>query len=113
MGRKPVVLLPGLICNERGHDADVCDPVCNDFEPICNDCEPEPKTQLQSICARLSDDCDPAAGCLQVITDSRGRNIFGRDRSLEADAFGVNHPREICYETQVGSAIEVSFFCSW
>src|SRR5271157_285043 len=47
MGRKPVVLLPGLICNER---------------------EPEPKTQLQSICARLSDDCDPAAGCLQVIT---------------------------------------------
>ena len=68
MGRKPVVLLPGLICNERGHDADVCDPVCNDFEPICNDCEPEPKTQLQSICARLSDDCDPAAGCLQVIT---------------------------------------------
>ena len=68
MGRKPVVLLPGLICNERGYDADVCDPACNDFEPICNDCEPEPKTQLQSICARLSDDCDPAAGCLQVIT---------------------------------------------
>jgi len=65
---KPVVLLTGLICNERAHDADVCDPVCNDFEPICNDCEPKPKTQLQSICARLSDDCDPAAGCLQVVT---------------------------------------------
>ena len=70
MGRKPVVLLTGLICNERAHDADVCDPVCNDFEPICNDCEPKPKTQLQSICARLSDDCDPAAGCLQVVTDN-------------------------------------------
>jgi len=25
MGRKPVVLLPGLICNERAHDADDCD----------------------------------------------------------------------------------------
>ena len=68
MGRKPVVLLPGLICNERAHDTDDCDLVCNDFEPICNDCEPEPETQLQSICARLCDDCDPAAGCLQVVT---------------------------------------------
>jgi hypothetical protein len=61
---KTVVLLPGLICNERGHDADVCDPGCNEFEPFCNDYEPEPKTQLQSICARLSDDCDHVAGCL-------------------------------------------------
>ena len=84
MGRKPVVLLPGLICNERAHDADICDPVCNDFEPICNDCEPEPKTQLQSICARLSDDCDPAAGCLQVITATHLNNAStgGLDVSL-------------------------------
>jgi hypothetical protein len=27
--RKPVVLLPGLICNERAHDNDDCDPVCS------------------------------------------------------------------------------------
>jgi hypothetical protein len=86
MGRKPVVLLPGLICNERGYDADDCDPACNDFEPICNDCEPEPKTQLQSICARLSDDCDPAAGCLQVITAMS----VNRPRWVTPTGVGVN-----------------------
>ncbi len=77
MGRKPVVLFPGLICNERARDADICD-------PGCNDCEPEPKTQLQSICARLSDDCDPAAGCLQVITATHLNNAStgGLDVSL-------------------------------
>jgi hypothetical protein len=70
LGKDTVVLLPGLICNEHAHDADDCDPVCNDFESICNDCEPKPKTQLQSICAHPSDDCDPAHGCLQVVTDN-------------------------------------------
>jgi hypothetical protein len=58
---KLVVLLPGLICNKRAHDANDCYLVCNDYEPICNDCEPGPESQLRSMCAHPSDDCDYAA----------------------------------------------------
>jgi hypothetical protein len=74
LGKDTVVLLPGLICNERGHDADVCDPVCNDFDPICNDCERKPETQLQSIRARPSDDY-PVPGCLQATDRAKRRMI--------------------------------------
>jgi hypothetical protein len=58
---KLIVLLPGLICNKRAHDANDCYLVCNDYESICNDCEPEPESQLRSMCADPSDDCDYAA----------------------------------------------------
>ena len=67
MGMKRTVFLP-VSCNERAHETDVCNPICNQSGFSCSDLAPMRIRQLQSACARSADVGDPNPGCLQVAT---------------------------------------------
>ena len=88
MGMKRTVFLP-VSCNERAHETDVCNPICNQSGFSCSDLAPMRIRQLQSACARSADVCDPNPGCLQVATDICNTYFCG---GLRAYMRGQAHP---------------------